>query len=572
MDNVVTERTPQWSDAAAWSRSALRRIYLLAAVVAVVVVASMVYVYVLGSRIASARVPLIDGAKELQLEVTTAHLWLAEVINGYRVGTVDHAYEHLDQADRYAVAMLDGGQVAEDRFYPLDDPFLRSEITAVRSQLATFRTATQDYWQMVTDGGGTPDVDRRYHATFDRLVQQTQNIEALLEGYVASEFQHFRVIQLFLIGICLIVTATVGLMFGHFVRQRKQVEMALQAANERLDASNRQLRDSEAKIRNLAKFPHENPDPVLRLARDGTVVYANPAAETVLAGFEAGCGSHVPAAWDVDAEAILSGRVNRTAEIPYRDRTYLMAFVPVANPGYVNVYGRDITELKAFDARLRSLVSQLTTAEERERKHLAGILHDGFIQSLALSKMRLEQAALLASGDATRNILDDAVANILDLIAEMRSVTFELCSPVLYTVGLEAAIQDWLDHQVRGKYETEFFYEDDGRPRRIDEDLRFFLFRAARELCTNVIKHADAMRAEVRVRTEAGMVRIDVEDDGVGPLIDDEDRDSDSGGLGLFGIRERLKLFNGTMQIEPRPEGGTRVTLKAPLTAPADHT
>ena len=90
-------------------------------------------------------------------------------------------------------------------------------------------------------------------------------------------------------------------------------------------------------------------------------------------------------------------------------------------------------------------------------------------------------------------------------------------------------------------------------------------------MCTNVIKHADAVRAEVRVRTEEDMVCIDVEDDGVGPLIDDEEnRDPDSGGLGLFGIRERLKLFNGTMRVEPRPEGGTRVTLKAPLATPAD--
>lgn len=573
MDNVVTERTPEWSDATTWSRFILRRIYLLVAVVALVVVASMVYVYFLGSRIANTQVPLIDGAKEIELQVTAAHLWLAEVINGYRVGTIDEAYEHLDQADRYASAMLNGGQVAEDRFHPLGDPFLRGEITAVRDELVTFRAITRRYWQMVTEGGGAPDVGRQYHATFDGLVQKTQALEALLERHVASEFRHFRVIQLLLIGVCLIVTLAVGLMFGHVVRHRERAEIALQTANEQLDASNRQLRESEAKVRNLAKFPHENPDPVLRLARDGTVIYANPVAQTVLADFGAGRHSRVPEVWGVCVETILAEGTNREAEIQCGDRTYLMVLVPVVEAGYVNVYGRDITERKAFDVRLRSLVSQLTTAEERERKRLAGILHDGFIQSLALSKMRLEQAALSAPAAETKGIFDDAVANILDLIGEMRSVTFELCSPVLYTVGLEAAIQDWLDHQVRGKHETEFRYEDDGQPRQLDEDLRFFLFRAARELCTNVIRHADAVRAEVRVRTEEGMVRIDVEDDGVGPLVDDDDnRDPDNGGLGLFGIRERLKLFNGTMHIEPRPEGGTRVTLKAPLTTPADRT
>ena len=344
MDNVVTERTPEWSDAATWSRFVLWRIYLLAAVVALVVVASMVYVYFLGSRIADTRVPLIDGAKEIELQATASHLWLAEVINGYRVGAIDQAYEHLDQADRYVAAMLDGGQVAEDHFHPLGDPFLRGEILAVRDELTTFRTITRRYWKMVTEGGGAPDVGRQYHATFGGLVQKTQALEALLEQYVASEFRHFRVIQVLLIGVCLIVTVAVGLMFGQFIRQRKLAEMALQTANEQLDVSNRQLRASEAKVRHLAKFPQENPDPVLRLAHDGTVVYANPVAERVLADFGAGRNSCVPGAWGVSVETILAESANREVEIQWGQRTYQMALVPVVDAGYVNVYGRDITE------------------------------------------------------------------------------------------------------------------------------------------------------------------------------------------------------------------------------------
>ncbi|UCD50243.1 MAG: PAS domain S-box protein [Phycisphaerales bacterium] len=235
--------------------------------------------------------------------------------------------------------------------------------------------------------------------------------------------------------------------------------------------------------------------------------------------------------------------------------------------------GEDITERKRAEdqlnrnrEQLRSLVSQLTTTEERERKALAGILHDDLIQNLALCKMRLDQASARDTDDETNRLLRDITDRIRELIASMRSLTFELCSPVLYDIGLEAAVRDWLDHNVKGWHTVKFDYEDDGQARGLAEDVRVFLFRAVRELCSNVIKHAKAQHATVSIQTQDEMIRIDVKDDGIGTAASWKHAKGDeSGGLGLFGIRERLDHFGATMDIASPPEGGTCITLMAPL-------
>ena len=239
--------------------------------------------------------------------------------------------------------------------------------------------------------------------------------------------------------------------------------------------------------------------------------------------------------------------------------------------------GRDVTERKKAEeqlsrnqAQLRSLVSQLTVTEERERKKLAGVLHDDFIQNLALCKMRLDQASAAKTDGTTAGLLGDITDSIRELIAGMRSLTFELCSPILYDIGLEAAIRDWLDHSVKGKYKVEFEYEDDGQARCLAEDTRVFLFRTVRELCTNVIKHAEAQHATVSIQTENGMIRIDVKDDGIGVAASAKRaKGAEGGGLGLFGIRERLDHLGATMEVVSPADGGTCVTLMTPLSSPA---
>ena len=161
------------------------------------------------------------------------------------------------------------------------------------------------------------------------------------------------------------------------------------------------------------------------------------------------------------------------------------------------------------------------------------------------------------------------LAEVRDLIdgaiQDTRSLTFDLSPPVLYDMGFEAGLE-WLADQAREQHGIRVAYRDDGQDKPLDEDVRVLLFRAARELLLNVVKHARASEARVSVCRDDGAVRIEIADDGVGfDASEVHHRANRSSGFGLFSIRERLDFLGGTFRIESRAGGGTRVTLAAPL-------
>ncbi len=236
----------------------------------------------------------------------------------------------------------------------------------------------------------------------------------------------------------------------------------------------------------------------------------------------------------------------------------------------------DITERKRaeqalaqYQTQLRSLVSQLAMTEERERKEIEAALHDDLLQKLALCKMRLDELSESEMPGDRAHSLNEIAESVREMIKSTRSLTFDLTSPVLYDIGLEAAIRDWLDREVHGKYSVVFEFEDDGQPRQLGEDLRVMLYRAMRELCTNVIKHSQAERAIVSIQNQGDDVEIIVEDDGIGMKNQNDRHDADDlgcrRGLGLFGIRERLHHFGARMKIESEAGVGTRISIIVPV-------
>ena len=223
-------------------------------------------------------------------------------------------------------------------------------------------------------------------------------------------------------------------------------------------------------------------------------------------------------------------------------------------------------KLIEYQAHLRSLVSELTMTEDRERKEIAGILHDDLIQKLIICKMKMDELSKSKNLTGRGNSLDEIGESIREMIRGARSLTFDLCSPVLYDIGLEAALRDWLDREVSGKYDTTFEFIDDGQHRLLDEDLRVILYRAVRELCTNVVKHSKAQWAKVCIRNKNDATEIIVEDNGIGIKVEGRTRDSSGrGGLGLFGIRERLDRFGACVNIESEAGIGTKITITVPL-------
>ncbi len=236
------------------------------------------------------------------------------------------------------------------------------------------------------------------------------------------------------------------------------------------------------------------------------------------------------------------------------------------------VYDRDITHRKQADERvlsyqkqLRSLASQLSLIEERERRDIATALHDRVGQTLAICKIQLGALRQAASSTEFAEPLQEIHKYIEDIIRDTRSLTFEISSPILYQLGIEAALE-WLTEQTQKRHGIRAKFKDDGQPKPLDEDIQIVLFQAVRELLVNVVKHAQAQHVEVAIGRDDGSARIVIEDNGVG--FDDfpiGSHWSEIKGFGLFSIRERLGHLGGQLQIKSEPGRGTRVTLLAPL-------
>lgn len=226
-------------------------------------------------------------------------------------------------------------------------------------------------------------------------------------------------------------------------------------------------------------------------------------------------------------------------------------------------------KLEKYQENLRSLASQLTLAEERERRRIAVHLHDNIGQKLALSNIKLGQLTELAAACDVESLgtgIGEVRQLIRQTIQDAKSLTFKISSPILYELGLEAAVE-WLVEEFHGQHGIPASFEDDHQPKPLTEDLRVLLFQAVNELLVNVVKHSRARHVQVSLWREGEYLKIGVYDDGLGFQAAEPGRRGGhrNGGFGLFSIRERLNPFGGRLEVESKPGYGTQITMTVPL-------
>ncbi|MFP3870839.1 MAG: PAS domain S-box protein, partial [Syntrophobacteria bacterium] len=227
-------------------------------------------------------------------------------------------------------------------------------------------------------------------------------------------------------------------------------------------------------------------------------------------------------------------------------------------------------QLLSYQLQLRSLASSLTLTEERERRSLAADLHDSIGQTLTISKLRVDALRKAAEGEPGFEELNEISRLLGEAMDQAQSLIFQLSPPVLYKVGFEAALE-YLAEQMQALHWLEVDIVTDAQPIPLQENHSVFLFRAVRELLTNVIKHAQAHTATVRIWEADRHMGVEVEDDGVGFDVDEVERFvCEAGRFGLFSIRERMHHLGGSVKVMSNPGQGTRITLFAPLEAQSE--
>ena len=224
------------------------------------------------------------------------------------------------------------------------------------------------------------------------------------------------------------------------------------------------------------------------------------------------------------------------------------------------------SELVESQERLRALATEVSLAEQRERKRIATELHDHLQQMLVFCKLKLGQgkhraAVLPGFADLIKQV-DDVLTEALSY---SRTLVAELCPPVLREFGLSAALK-WLgEHMGQRQLRVSVDVGQDHVP--VAEEQAVLVFQSVRELLMNVVKHAGTKHASVHMRCDASGISIEVRDTGAGfdlSVVQPQD-----GGqplkFGLFSIRERMKAFGGRLDLVTAPGQGTSAVLVLPL-------
>jgi signal transduction histidine kinase len=207
---------------------------------------------------------------------------------------------------------------------------------------------------------------------------------------------------------------------------------------------------------------------------------------------------------------------------------------------------------------------QSLMAAERERARWARELHDSVLQGMGSRRLLLSSA--LKSGDPERltEAVEEGLREVGRDIDDLRGLITELRPATLDQLGLVAALED-LAERVRHSADFELVTDLRIDAGRLDAELETVVYRLVQEALTNVVKHAGASRIDLQVQGEEGRLGVLISDDGQG--FNPVGRHS---GFGLTGMRERVELAGGELQIESRPGGGTRVMASIPLvSAPA---
>lgn len=222
------------------------------------------------------------------------------------------------------------------------------------------------------------------------------------------------------------------------------------------------------------------------------------------------------------------------------------------------------TSLRRSMADLQAVSARLNQAREQERVKMARDIHDHLGQALTVLKMDVAEVRrrLDAGDNAMVGERLTQMSSLLDTSMEdVRRVAAELRPVVLDDLGFVAAIRAYLiDIERRAHVRCAFHTALTDLA--IADDRATALFRILQEALTNVIRHADARRVDVRLTVEAGVVRLAVHDDGRGITAAAA---GNPRALGIVGMGDRARLFGGDVAVFGGPDEGTTVTVELPL-------
>jgi two-component system sensor histidine kinase NreB len=245
--------------------------------------------------------------------------------------------------------------------------------------------------------------------------------------------------------------------------------------------------------------------------------------------------------------------------------TSAVVFIAMAVTGTVSLHVEDKVKDINHIRRLKELQNKLATTEENERQRIAKDLHDGVCQLLTGALLEITMSRDAANDDHHRDHFNSGIKAIEQAHDQARKVLYDLTSPVLHTLGLEAAVQEELsDLERRFKLSSKLAVECTSPDLEISRLT--ILLRMFREILINVVKHASAQTVTVSLTYNPDGVTLRVQDDGVGFDTNEKRTSSKLGsGIGLWGMSDQANSIGGNVIIRSAIGKGTTAILTLPV-------
>lgn len=251
------------------------------------------------------------------------------------------------------------------------------------------------------------------------------------------------------------------------------------------------------------------------------------------------------------------------------------AAVPVNRNGRLQFQGfvRDLTERKTTAAKLeetahsvRQLSARLLQLQDEERRRIARQLHDTTAQNLAALRLNLSRISrsAVASDSATRKAIDESIELTEQSVAEIRTLSYLLHPPMIEEVGLLPTLQ-WYAQGFEERSGIKVHLKLPPELDRLPLELATTLFRIVQEALTNVQRHSGSGVATIRLEKRQQALHLEIEDEGRGmPESLRHDETFVAAGVGIAGIRERVREYRGQMHIQSR-DTGTVISVTLPM-------
>jgi two-component system NarL family sensor kinase len=313
------------------------------------------------------------------------------------------------------------------------------------------------------------------------------------------------------------------------------------------------------------------------LGADGTILYVNARfAEILDIALDKLVGFSLPeqlrSAHQDKLRLLINEGLRETAkgDISFRDpqgRTLHLHLALSPLPNYdqsghnaVCVVATDVTALRQNEEALQELSARLLQAQDEERKRISRNLHDSAGQYLAAAQMRLfaveKQITNFPQAEILKTLVADAQQAVSECSKEIRTISYLLHPPTLDLAGLKSAIE-WYTDGFSERSGISVDLEISPSLDRLPQELELTIYRLVQESLTNIHRHSGSKWAGIRLIHEQDQITLEVMDRGKGMAPISTDNRQAHVGVGISGIRERVRQLDGQLTIESGPQGTT---------------